>query len=99
MSEPKATRTVVVTNPEGLHARAAVLVAELARRVSAKVELVKGTQRVDGTDVLQVLSLGTLKGEWLVFEVTGEDADAVLDELEQLFLNKFGDDESATNVS
>jgi phosphocarrier protein NPr len=89
----------VVANPGGLHARAAVLLAELARRVSAKVVLVKGTQRADATEVLQILSLGALEGQQLVLEVSGEDAGAVLDAVEQLFLSKFGDDEPATNMS
>ena len=93
MGPSKATRTVTVANCAGLHARAATLIAELVRRFEAEVVLAKGCQRVEAVDVLQVLSLGVGQGEQLVLEATGEDADAVLDDLVQLFASRFGDDE------
>lgn len=89
MSQTKATRTVTVANPEGLHARAATLIANLVKQSPAKVELVKGTQRVDATNVLQMLSLCALPGEQLLLEATGQDADAALEALAELFESKF----------
>lgn len=87
------SRTVLVANPEGLHARAALLVRELAQRFQAKVEISKGPLRVDATDVLQMLSLCAEQGEQLVLEASGEQADAVLDELVQLFARQFETDD------
>ena len=89
MSKPKATRSVVVTNCEGLHARAATLVAELVRRFDSKVELTKDCERVDGTEVLQLLSLGAAQGERLLLEAIGDDAEEVLDALVELFASNF----------
>ena len=89
MSQVKATRTVTVANPDGLHIRAASLIAKLTGQVPAKVELVKGNRRVDATNVLQIISLCALEGEQLLLEATGRDADAVLEALAQLFENKF----------
>ena len=54
-----------------------------------QVELVKGTQRVDATDVLQIISLCALEGEQLLLEATGSDADAALEALAELFENGF----------
>ncbi len=93
MSQTKATRTVTVTNPEGLHARAATLIASHLSELPAKVELIKGGQRVEGTNVLQMLSLCALQGEQLLLEATGRDAEAALDALVELFENGFGGDE------
>jgi phosphocarrier protein HPr len=93
MCEPKATRTVDVTNRSGIHARAATLIAELVRGSRCKVSLLKDCERVDGTDVLQILSLGTRCGEQISFEATGGDAQHVLDALVQLFADNFGEDE------
>ncbi|MHC4398239.1 MAG: HPr family phosphocarrier protein [Planctomycetota bacterium] len=93
MSQLKATRTVTVSNPEGLHARAATLVAELVGRLPAQITLVKGKQRVDGSDVLQMLSLAALQGEQLSIEATGENAEASLDAVVDLFDGKFGEHE------
>ena len=92
MCQPKTTRTVVVTNAEGLHARAATLVAELARRFEAKVELAKDCERVEGTEVLQILSLGVAQGEQLVLEATGQDAEEAVEALVELFAGNFVED-------
>jgi len=96
MSEAKATRTVTVANPDGLHIRAASLIAKLTGQAPAKVELIKGSQRVDATNVLQIISLCALEGEQLLLEATGRDADAVLEMLARLFENKFDEDEVGT---
>jgi phosphotransferase system HPr (HPr) family protein len=93
MCQPKATRTVDVTNPAGIHARAATLIAELVRRSDSRVLVIKDCERVDGTDVLQILSLGTRHGEQVSFEAVGHDADVVLDALVQLFADNFGESE------
>lgn len=92
MAELKVTRTVMVTNHEGLHARAATLVAELVRRYDSQVRLAKDCERVEGTEVLQILSLGVAQGEQLLIEATGHDAEEVLDSLERLFAGNFGED-------
>jgi phosphotransferase system HPr (HPr) family protein len=91
MSDPQATRTIRVTNPEGVHARAATLIAELARRFQSRVALLKGCTRVDGTEVLQLLSLGAAEGEEVTVEATGPDADAAVDALTELFAGNFQD--------
>ena len=95
MSQPIATRTVVVTNESGIHARAATLVAELVRRFDSKVVLIKDCERVEGTDVLQVLSLGAGRGIELSLEATGHDAENVLDELVQLFTDNFSEEDGS----
>jgi phosphotransferase system HPr (HPr) family protein len=94
MSEAKASRTVTVANPDGLHIRAASLIAKLTGQVPAKVELVKGNQRVDATNVLQIVSLCALKGEQLLLEATGRGAHAALEALVELFENQFADNSS-----
>jgi phosphocarrier protein HPr len=93
MPEASATRTVTVINSQGLHARAAVLLAELVRRFQAKVELIANDRRrVAPTDVLQTLSLGAVQGEELTVVATGDDAQAALDAVADLFAHKFGED-------
>ena len=93
MCQPKITRTVDVTNPAGIHARAATLIAELVRRFDSKVLVIKDCEQVDGTDVLQILSLGTRHGEQVSFEAVGCDAEEALDALVQLFADNFGESE------
>ena len=92
MSETAVTRTVLVANSAGIHVRAAAMIATLARRFKARVTLAKGNNMVEGTDVLQILSLGAGPGERLSLEASGDDAQQALESLEELFLGKFGED-------
>lgn len=96
MGQHRATRNIVVSNHQGLHARAATLVAELVRRYDAEVRLIKNNERALGTEVLQILSLGVGQGERLTAEATGHDAEEVLDALEKLFAANFCEDAPET---
>lgn len=89
MCQTKATRTVTVGNPEGIHLRAAMLIAKLVRRHDAKVTLIKENNKADGAEVLQISSLGAGSGEQLVLEATGNDAEKVLEALAKLFQENF----------
>jgi phosphotransferase system HPr (HPr) family protein len=84
MSDLTVRRTVVVTDPCGLHARTALSVADLVRRSQSTVTLVKGERRVSGTDVLQVLTLYVPPGQSLIVEIVGPDALRVLAALQSL---------------
>ncbi len=95
MNPPKATRTVRLSNPEGLHLRAATLIAELVRHYQSKVSLHKGSRRAEATDVLQIATLGAAQGEEVVLEASGDDAEAVLDALVALFRDRFGNEDDA----
>ena len=88
-----ASRTVVVTNPQGLHARPADLFVKLATRFASKVELVKGHERVDGKSILAILTLAAVAGTPLSIEVDGPDAEQALDALAKLIEHNFAEDE------
>jgi phosphotransferase system HPr (HPr) family protein len=92
MSETPATRTVVVTDPAGLHARTAVAIAKVVRGSQSQVTLFKDERPVGGTDVLQILTMVAGPGTSLRLEAVGPDAAAVLDTLEPLFAGQFGDE-------
>ena len=59
---PSLTRTVVVTDPAGVHARTAVAIAEAVRRGKSQVTLIKDERPVAGTDVLQIMTLVAAPG-------------------------------------
>ena len=85
----KLTRTLTVTNPEGIHLRAAVAICTLLKRFDAVVTFHKQGERVKGTDTLQILSLGTTPGMQLLVEAGGKQAREALDALERLFAAHF----------
>lgn len=74
-SDSKVTRSVTVTNRQGIHARSAALLAETARRFDASVVLVTNQERASCTDVLHVMSLGLAQGEKFEVEAAGKQAE------------------------
>ena len=92
MSETRVTRTVVVTDPAGLHARTAVAIAKAVQRGKSQVTLTKDQHSAAGTEVLQILTLVAHQGETVTLDAVGADAEAVLSALEPLFAGRFGDE-------
>ena len=91
MQGPKRARTVIVANPQGLHARPANRFAKLASQFESQIEVIKDGERVDGKSVLNVLTLAATEGTQLVLEATGADADAALGALAEMVESKFED--------
>jgi phosphotransferase system HPr (HPr) family protein len=89
MSSTTESRSVTVVNPEGLHARAATQIRSIVMRYQARVELIKDREKVDATNVLQMLMLCAGPNDTLLLEASGDDATAVLDALARLFANSF----------
>ena len=91
-------RTVVVKNPQGLHARPAYLLAELAGKFAAKIEIIKEDERVDGKSILSIMTLAAAQGTALDLEAVGQDAEDAIDALAELFEQGFpgGEEDSKT---
>jgi phosphocarrier protein HPr len=85
MSQQKATRSVVVTDPAGVHLRTASAIVAITRRSKSQVEIVSQYHRAKGNDVLDMLALAAPMGSSVTLEATGPDASQVLDALEPLF--------------
>src|SRR5580765_6480481 len=94
MADDTLSCTVVVTNPQGLHARPAELFVKMASQYQSTIEVIKDGERVDGKSILNVLTLAAVEGTQLEIAATGPDAQAALDALAGLVLRNFG--ESAT---
>ena len=90
--QTSATRIVIVRNPQGLHLRAAMAIGLTARPFESRIELVRGEQRVEATDWLQILSLAAEPGTQLVLEANGRDAAPALEALVRLFAENFGEE-------
>jgi phosphocarrier protein HPr len=97
MSDEKVSRTVVVNNPQGVHARPADLIVRLAQQYQAKIEFVKDNYRVDGKSILELLTLAAVQGTQLTIEASGSDAQAALDALADLFAGNFAENNTSEN--
>ena len=95
MSHATAQRQVVITNPQGFHARPAHLFVKLASQFQSKVRIIKGNEVIDGKSILDLLTLGAGNGTKLSLEAVGDDAEAALEALARLIESGFGDQDAA----
>ena len=84
-------RTLTIINDLGLHGRAAAKVVELASRYESKLFFKKDNHEVDGSSILSILTLACPKGTKLQARAVGEDARELMDKLNELVENKFGE--------
>jgi phosphocarrier protein HPr len=89
MADGTQKRTVVVTNPQGIHARPADVFVKLANQYQARIEVIKDGERVDGKSILALLTLAAVEGTQLDIEASGPDAPAALEALAELFSRNF----------
>lgn len=78
-----ATRTLLITDPVGIHARPA---SELVKAVNAsgcQVTISKepGTSGVNASSILSIMGLGIKKDDTVEITVDGDNADSVADQL------------------
>ena len=88
-------REVVVSNARGLHARPAMAFVDLANTFSSQVTVIKeGPEglEVDGKSVMAMITLEGTMGTPLKIRAEGEDAQAAVTKLIELFDNKFGEE-------
>jgi len=84
-------RVVTVVNDLGLHARSAAKIAKIVQKAAGRVWIRKGASRVDAASVIDILTLEGIKGSKLSIEIE-DSADAeILNELELLVTNGFGE--------
>ena len=95
MSDQKVIRTVVISDPSGVHLRTASAIEAITRRSQSQVQVVSAYHRAKGTDIWDLLALAAPCGSSLTLEVTGPDAQQVLDALEPLFT---GDETALSTV-
>jgi len=94
MSTQVVQKSVVISNPQGLHARPAELFTRLALQFESDIEVIRDDLRVDAKSILHVLTLGAAYGTTLVLEARGTDAQEAIEALENLVVGNFTPDET-----
>jgi phosphocarrier protein len=86
-------KQVTIINKLGLHARAAAKFVTLASSFSSEVDLSKDDQTVNGKSIMGVMMLAASIGTRLTLTTNGVDEEEAITRIEELVLNKFGEDE------
>jgi phosphocarrier protein HPr len=91
-------RTIVVTDPVGVHVRTAADIAKTVRQGRSQVTLIHKDRRLtETTEALQIMTLAAAPGDRVEIEAVGPDAAAVLDALEPLFRGRIDDESQPSN--
>ena len=78
---PKLSRTVIIPNRRGLHARAAAKFVTLAERFGASVDVVRDGQEVSARSIMGLMMLGAGQGAEIEIRAEGWDAKEALEAL------------------
>lgn len=78
-----ATRTAVINDPVGIHARPAAQFAQAANASGCKVTISKtpGAAGVPASSILSIMGLGIKQGDTIEIVIDGDNAETVADEL------------------
>lgn len=87
------TRVMKIINQKGLHARASAKFVQTVEKFEAEVRVSRGGETVGGTSIMGLMMLAASPGTSITVEASGKEAVAVIDALETLLANRFGEDE------
>ena len=86
------SRTVLIGNRRGLHARASAKFVNLASQLDASIEVEKDGNKVCGTSIMGLMMLGAAMGDSVILHVSGIGAEKALEQLAQLIEERFGEE-------
>ena len=87
-----ASRTLIVPNPLGLHARAAARFVRTASTYESQIQVSREGVTMDGKSIMGLLLLAAARGTRITITATGGDADSALSALCRLVERGFDDD-------
>lgn len=87
----KITKELEIKNIKGLHARAAAAFVKTVEPFDATVEVERIGQCVSGCSIMGLMMLAASKGTTIKVSASGKQAKEVMNALETLLNNKFGE--------
>jgi phosphotransferase system HPr (HPr) family protein len=84
-------RTVTVTNPLGMHARAAAKFVHTASSFLSQIRVACGSREMDGKSIMGLLLLGAAQGNSITLSADGPDEAEALEALIQLIDRGFNE--------
>ena len=91
ISAKMISRKITVINELGIHLRTAGMIAKLAQNAKSKVWLIKNDQKVDASNIIDIISLECPCGTKITFQINNMVDFDVLNNLVELAENGFGE--------
>lgn len=84
---------VKIINKLGLHARASAKFVSMAGRFQSQIDVIKGSQKVNGKSIMGVMMLAASQNSELTLHIDGPDEDTMTQALTTLIHERFGEAE------
>lgn len=86
-----ARRSLDIVNEKGLHARASAKFVECVDRYDARAVVHRDGMEAGGDSIMGLLMLAAARGTSIEVETSGPDAEPLLEALDALVADKFGE--------
>jgi len=86
------TRTLPIINEKGLHARASAKLVEVVEQYDADATVRRDGMEASGDSIMGLLMLAASKGTTIEVETSGAQAQDLLEALDRLVADRFGED-------
>jgi len=86
---PKLTRTFIISNKKGLHARASAKFVQTVNRFNAEVIVTCREESVNGSSIMELLTLAAVYNTSIQVSAFGHEAEACLEALSHLIKSGF----------
>lgn len=83
------TKTVVIANRAGIHARPAAMIVKVANKFSSEITLSKDDDEVNAKSIMGIITLAATYRTELVLKASGTDEEEAAEALCKVFENKF----------
>lgn len=83
----KIEKKIKIMKSQGLHARPAALFVQIATKYDASLTVSKGSDTVNGKSIMGILMLGAQKLSTVLLAADGNDAEDLINELDQFLSN------------
>ena len=80
---------ITIINKLGLHARASAKFVSTAARFQSRIDVIKGSQTINGKSIMGVMMLAASKGSEITLEIDGPDEMEMEQALVNLINNRF----------
>ena len=80
-------KIITVELADGLEARPAAMLVQVASQYDSRIYLESGSKRVNAKSIMGMMTLGLIAGQSITVEADGADEDQAVSELEKYLIN------------
>jgi phosphocarrier protein HPr len=92
MADETLVKNMKVMNEYGIHARPAALLVKAAGKYECDIFMEKDGNKVSCKSIMGLMTIEGFPGSTMIVTTSGADAQEAMNEIEELFVNKFGED-------